>query len=186
MTAQEAAVILILALIIVLVTSAAYWRLKRSIPRLCDNAYAAGRESFKKDSQRTRRGTTVEHYVPFLDAFPFDPSDARFIGGPIDYVVFDGLNEGQVREVVFVEVKTNKRGLEERQKQVNDCVVAGAVDFFEFRVQNSTASARLKRPRSRVRVEPVLDPIGDETARQREPTPLKGVFAVSSRRARSS
>jgi predicted Holliday junction resolvase-like endonuclease len=165
MSAQEAAVILILALI-VLVTAAAYWRLKRSIPRLCDNAYTAGRESFRKDSQRTRRGNTVEQYVPFLDAFPYDPSDARFIGGPIDYVVFDGLAEGQVREVVFVEVKTSKRGLDERQKQVNDCVEAGAVDFFEFRVQDSTASARLKRPHSRVRVQPVLDLPGDETARQ--------------------
>lgn len=52
MTAREAAVILILALILVLaaVAMAAYWRLKRSIPRLCSNAYAAGRESFKKES----------------------------------------------------------------------------------------------------------------------------------------
>jgi hypothetical protein len=59
--------------------------------------------------------------------------------------------------------------MEVRQKQVNDCVEAGSVDFFEFRVQDSTVSARLKLPRSRVRVEPVMDRIGEETARQLGP-----------------
>jgi hypothetical protein len=52
---------------------------------------------------------------------------------------------------------------------VNDCMEAGSVGFFELRGQDSTASASLKGPRSRVRVEPVMDRIGEETARQLGP-----------------
>jgi len=35
--------------------------------------------------------------------------DARFLGSPVDLVVFDGLAAGAVRRVVFLEVKTAAR-----------------------------------------------------------------------------
>ena len=37
----------------------------------------------------------------------------------MDYVVFDGLSEhGSIREVVFIEVKTNKSSLNHREKAI--------------------------------------------------------------------
>jgi predicted Holliday junction resolvase-like endonuclease len=34
--------------------------------------------------------------------------DIRFLGSPVDLVVFDGLAEGQVRRLIFVEVKSGR------------------------------------------------------------------------------
>ena len=51
-----------------------------------------------------------EHLAPLFPAFlsQFNPKDARFLGTPLDFIVFDGLDEGEVRRVVFVEVKTGR------------------------------------------------------------------------------
>ena len=42
--------------------------------------------------------------------FRYDPGDSRFLGSPVDFVVFAGLWEAdEVEQIVFVEVKTGKR-----------------------------------------------------------------------------
>src|SRR6185369_10174397 len=57
-------------------------------------------------SRAVTRGQIYEQLVPYLPDFEFNPKDAVFLGRPVDFVVFDGLDEGEVRRVVFVEVKT--------------------------------------------------------------------------------
>lgn len=92
-------------------------------------------ETFKKRSGRTRVGTAVEQLVPFMEEFPYDPSDARLInGGPVDYVVFDGLSEGCIRQLVFLDVKTGKAKTNGAQRLVKDCAELGNVSFGIFRV----------------------------------------------------
>ena len=46
------------------------------------------------------------------------PSEARFLGAPVDYVIFDGLGSGLLREVVLVEVKTGKSKLTPNEREV--------------------------------------------------------------------
>ncbi|MBQ2466092.1 MAG: Holliday junction resolvase, partial [Treponema sp.] len=61
--------------------------------------------------------------------------DARFVGKPIDFVAFPGAAEGkEIREVLFVEVKTGSSTLSEREKQIKDAVKAGRVRYVEMRV----------------------------------------------------
>jgi predicted Holliday junction resolvase-like endonuclease len=49
-------------------------------------------------------GKVQEHLAPLFPEFisQFNPKDARFLGSPLDFVVFDGLDEGEVQRVVFV------------------------------------------------------------------------------------
>lgn len=54
------------------------------------------------NSQSVTMGKMTEHMVPYLPGFDFNPSDARFIGSPIDLVVFDGLGNDEVKKIVFV------------------------------------------------------------------------------------
>lgn len=56
-------------------------------------------------SQAVTVGKVTEHIAPYLPEFGFNPKDARFIGSPVDFVAFDGLNDQAVVQVVFVEVK---------------------------------------------------------------------------------
>jgi predicted Holliday junction resolvase-like endonuclease len=85
-------------------------------------------------SQSVTTGKVFEQLVPYLPDFRFNPKDARFLGSPVDFVVFDGLSEGSVRRVVFVEVKTGLAGLSTRERRVRDAVQAGQVDWFELRL----------------------------------------------------
>ncbi len=81
-------------------------------------------------SQATINGKITEHLIPYFSNFPYNPKDARFLGTPVDFIIFDGLSEGAIKKVVFVEVKTGKSGrLSERENAVQDCVHSGCVSF---------------------------------------------------------
>ena len=51
-------------------------------------------------------GKVSEHLAPYMAGFPYNPKDARFLGTPIDFLVFDGMSDDDVRQVVFLEIKT--------------------------------------------------------------------------------
>jgi predicted Holliday junction resolvase-like endonuclease len=79
-------------------------------------------------------GHFSEQLAPFLPDFPFDPTEARFIGKPVDFIVFRGLAAGRVNEVVFVEVKSGSGRLNRNELSVRDAVSAKQISFFEYRV----------------------------------------------------
>ncbi len=81
------------------------------------------REDAIKRSEAVIQGKVTEHLIPFFPDFKYNPKDARFMGTPVDLVVFDGLSEGEMRNVVFVEVKTGKTAnLSSRERLVRNCV----------------------------------------------------------------
>jgi predicted Holliday junction resolvase-like endonuclease len=84
-------------------------------------------------SQATIAGLVHEQLIPILPGFPFNPKDARFLGSPVDLVIFDGLDAGELRQIVFIEVKTGSAGLSRRERQLRDVVLAGRVTWQEMR-----------------------------------------------------
>jgi predicted Holliday junction resolvase-like endonuclease len=79
-------------------------------------------------------GKVTEHVAPWLPVFPYNPKDARFIGSPIDMIVFDGCDDEAVERVVFIEIKTSTSALSTRQRQIRDAIRAGKVEWQEIRV----------------------------------------------------
>ncbi len=66
--------------------------------------------------------------------FPCNPSDARFIGKPVDFVAFPGLSDSdKVKEVLLIEVKTGQSELSAREKEIKNAVKAGRVRYVEYR-----------------------------------------------------
>ena len=92
------------------------------------------REDAVQRSLAVTAGKVHEQLIPYLPAFPYNPKDARFLGSPVDLVVFDGLAEGRVRRIVFVEVKTGGAGLTGRERMVREAVRGGEVEWEELRV----------------------------------------------------
>ena len=85
-------------------------------------------------SRATMEGKVSEHFVPFFDDFPFNPADARFLGSPIDFVVFEGLDDGEENLwVTFIEAKTGQSGLTKRERRVRDAIQAGRVRWVMVR-----------------------------------------------------
>ncbi len=91
-------------------------------------------------------GKVHEQLVPHLAGFEFNPKDARFLGSPVDFVVFDGLADGNLGRVIFLEVKTGAATLSPRERQVKDAVLAGRIEWREWRV-GSQSGAELPRGR---------------------------------------
>ena len=85
-------------------------------------------------SRATLKGQLVEQLLPLLPDFEFDARDARFLGAPIDYVVFDGYSEGADVEVVLVEVKTGNARLSDGEKRIREAIRKGRVRFEVVRV----------------------------------------------------
>ncbi len=98
---------------------------------------AAIRDDAVRRSLAVTAGKVHEQLVPYLPEFGFNPKDARFLGSPVDLVVFDGLADGQVRRVVFLEVKTGAAQLTGRERQVRDVIEAREVAWVELRVPGS-------------------------------------------------
>ncbi|MCA1688990.1 MAG: hypothetical protein LC720_00610, partial [Actinobacteria bacterium] len=76
-----------------------------------DRRLKEARDESVRLSRSALLGNAVEQIVPIAPAFcdRFSPSDARFLGAPVDYVIFDGLHRGHVDRVVFLEVKSGTR-----------------------------------------------------------------------------
>ncbi len=90
-------------------------------------------------SRSVTLGKVAEHVAPFFPVFPFNPKDARFIGSPVDFVVFDGADEGEVRRVVLLEVKSGTSNLNTKQRRIRDTVREGRVEWLEVRVAEPVA-----------------------------------------------
>ena len=91
-------------------------------------------------SQAVTVGKVIEHVAPYLPDFGHNPKDARFIGSPVDFVVFDGLNDETEVHVVFIEVKSGSSCLSVRERRVRDAIKLGRVRWKELRVSPDLAS----------------------------------------------
>jgi predicted Holliday junction resolvase-like endonuclease len=130
-----ATLVLIAALAALVWIAVAYARY-RAVYRYDDDDLQAARRDASKRSRSVLGGKAGEQLVPLVPAFSerFDPTEARFLGAPIDYVIFDGIGTGELREVVLVEVKTGGSRLSRNERQVELAVAEGRVAFEVLRL----------------------------------------------------
>jgi predicted Holliday junction resolvase-like endonuclease len=90
----------------------------------------------RKDNAAASRVALVakisEHFAPLLEGFPYNFKDVRHVGELFDFLVFDGLEEGKIRRVVFLEVKTRRTGARvanKRERMLRDAIQAGRVEY---------------------------------------------------------
>ena len=86
------------------------------------------RQAAINQSRAVLGGKFVEQMAPYLPEFKYDPTEARFIGSPIDLVVFPGLAGGDPQEVVIMEIKTGKNcQLTPQQRKIRQLIEDGMV-----------------------------------------------------------
>jgi predicted Holliday junction resolvase-like endonuclease len=79
-------------------------------------------------------GQFSEQLAPYLPNFKYLPTECKFIGKPIDFLVFKGMDDKNISEVVFVEVKTGKSKLSPQEKNLKETIQKGKVKFEEYRI----------------------------------------------------
>ena len=67
-------------------------------------------------------GKIIEKILPTHKDFDIVASDCRFLGDPIDMIVFDGASENKIEHISFMEIKTGAARLNDHQKMVRDAV----------------------------------------------------------------
>lgn len=111
---------------VILGAALCYLRFRLSLRRIRQDALGKSRAVLK--------GKIGEQMAPMLPEFRYNPADARFLGSPIDYIIFDGYSEakegsGKIRRIILMDVKTGKAKLSPIEKKVKEAVSAGSIEW---------------------------------------------------------
>ena len=76
-----------------------------------------------------------EKIAPILPGFPYNYKDLVFIGKWIDYIVFDWLSTGYLKQVVFLEIKSGNSLLNKNEIMIKDCLDRKKVYYEVLRMR---------------------------------------------------
>lgn len=110
------------------------------IGKLLERSKWIGREKeIRKDAVKRSRavltGSFSEQLAPYLPGFKYSPTEVRFIGKPIDFIVFKGMDQKEPEEVVFVEVKSGNSQLSTPERRLRDVIKNGKVSWEIYRIK---------------------------------------------------
>jgi predicted Holliday junction resolvase-like endonuclease len=117
------------------------WRRYENLLQQHDDIVHGARKDSVDRSRSTLKGQIAEQMAPLLPGFPYMPADARFLGDPIDYIVFTGYTEtqsatpsGDDLEIVLLEIKHGQAKLSPIQRAIAKAVEEGRFRFEVSRV----------------------------------------------------
>jgi len=140
---ETAAVIAVSAVVAILVIIVSNYIIRLNFERRFKEWRDAETLKWQTDMEQARKtavmqsravlgGKFTEQMVPFFPDFKYDPTEVRFIGSPVDLIVFPGLAKGDPEEIVILEVKTGKSaGLNPVQKKIRRLIEDGMVRWDE-------------------------------------------------------
>ena len=120
----EGWIILILLLLCVVL----FLLLRNSRRKLAEKSISMTELDKQKRSQSIRYGKLTEQFMPFLESYPYDPHDFRFLGTPIDGIQFTE------DAIILVEFKAAGSQLSQRQRNIKSIVEEGSVRFEVHRM----------------------------------------------------
>ena len=92
-------------------------------------------------SRAVLKGKMAEQFAPILPEFQYLPSDAKFLGDPVDYVVFDGYSnfrdgdgDAEDIEVILLDIKSGGARLSKGQQAIAQAIREGRVRFETLRI----------------------------------------------------
>lgn len=97
-------------------------------------ALQEARKHSVKQARSIILGDVNEKVAPALPGFPYDCKDLVFIGKGIDYLVFDGLAKGELKQIILLEIKSWSSTLNRNEKMIKDAVAGGYISYEIFRV----------------------------------------------------
>lgn len=92
------------------------------------------RKTAIKQSKNVISGQVHEKLAPILPNFPYNFKDLMFMGKWVDYIVFDGLHEGNLKQIVFLEIKTWRSRQNKREKEIQHTVDAKRIKYEIMRL----------------------------------------------------
>lgn len=106
------------------------------------------RKSAVKQSKAVKLGNTLENLVPLITD-KYNSKEMKFLGDPIDYICFVGLEDlkngtkKEIEKVVILDVKSNKSQLNKNQRAIKKCIADGRVEFKTLKIKTETENGLL-------------------------------------------
>ena len=95
----------------------------------------------RKDTGNRQRsiikGQISEVLAPWSIESVNSVKELNFLGSPIDFVGFKGLDGDGDIEIKFIEVKSGKSRLNKNQRRIRDAVTAKRIEWVEVRVRDT-------------------------------------------------
>jgi len=131
-------IIILFIIILALSIAIAYWLGKRKGTAEIDERV----EDALKRQRPIIGGQFSEQLAPYLPDFKYSPTECRFVGKPIDLIAFPGMDEKEISEVVFVEVKSGKAQLSTQERKLREAIKDKKVRWEEYRVPEGVTEKR--------------------------------------------
>lgn len=108
-----------------------------------DNDIKEARKDSIKKQRATIKGQISETLAPWSMTVVDSVSELNFLGNPIDFIGFKGLDGKGDVDIKFIEVKSGKSKLNQNQKRVKDAVVAKRIEWVETRISEIPIEEKL-------------------------------------------
>ncbi|MDP5039055.1 MAG: Holliday junction resolvase [Candidatus Gracilibacteria bacterium] len=92
------------------------------------------KKSIKK-SKSVIMGELYEKILPFLPDFKYKPRDMVFVGKGVDYIIFDGLDEGDLKQIVFLELKSGNSNLNKNERMIRNIIRENKIKYIEYKIK---------------------------------------------------
>lgn len=95
-------------------------------------------------SRAVLSGQFSEQLAPFLPDFNFKPTEVRFLGKPVDFIVFKGMDNKKIDEVIFVEVKSGMSKISSVEKSLKETIENKNIRWEEYRIPEEVTKSMEK------------------------------------------
>ena len=134
---MESILILIVAIGIIILLIRELIRKVNQINRLKlehEGQIKAARKDSNDRQRSTIKGQISETLAPWSMDAVNSVKELNFLGNPIDFIGFKGLDSDDEVEIKFIEVKSGKSKLNKNQRRVRDAVKAKRIEWVEVRI----------------------------------------------------
>ena len=99
-----------------------------------DNDILEARKDSNKKQRATIKGQITETIAPWSMTVVNSVSELNFLGNPIDFIGFKGMDGDGDIDIKFIEVKSGKSKLSTKQRRIRDAVKAKRIEWVEVRI----------------------------------------------------
>lgn len=93
----------------------------------------ASEKEIRKDANKRQRsvvnGEVYEKILPLLPNFPYNPRDLVFVWKWFDFLVFDGLTNWKIDNIIFLEVKTWNSTLNWNEREIKNAIKENRIKY---------------------------------------------------------
>ncbi len=100
--------------------------------KLLEKKLKLATEKALKTTTAVNIGKSLEKILPVAKDFKWIVPDTKVLGDPIDLLVFNGLSNGKVDSLSFVEVKSGAARLNAHQKSIKEAIEDHKVSYGVF------------------------------------------------------